>query len=231
MRDQYDRDVEPGDDLSEFASRRRIEVRGRLVEHQHIGTHRQHRRQGHTAALTEAEVMRRAVGVSVHADGPKCVVDGGVEVVAAQTEVGGTEGNILSHSRHEQLIVWILEHDPHPPPNLGEIGLGDWKTSDRDAAVRGRVNAIEVQDQCGLSGAIGAEHGNAFAMPDREVDSVECEVPVGIGERDANHVNCRRAHRAIQAQAAIAAAVKAGSRHANQRAPSASPGNGGIEPR
>ena len=42
----------------------------------------------------------------------------GLELVAAQPEVGGPERDVVAHGRHEQLVVGILEHDPDPSPDL-----------------------------------------------------------------------------------------------------------------
>ena len=54
--------------VGELAPGGRVEVRRRLVEHEQLGLHREHRGHRHPPALPEAEVVRRAVDVLGHVD-------------------------------------------------------------------------------------------------------------------------------------------------------------------
>ncbi len=228
--DQDDGDVEPPEDMGELASRSRIEVGRGLVEHEHVGIHRQHRRQCDSSALAEAEVVWGAVGVVVHADCAERRGNPSVELVAGDSEVGRTERHVLAHRGHEELVVGVLEDDPHSPTDLAEVRLGHGQAADADVALLGCVDAVEVQDQGGLAGTIRTEHGDALAIGDDEIHAVECRVPVGIGEGDVAEMNCRGAHGAIQAHTAMVVAATAGSRHANHRAGASSSASDGIEP-
>ena len=157
-------------------------------------------------------------------------VDPGIEFVAGDAEVGRTERHVGADRGHEQLIVGVLEDDADAPADLAEVRLGHGQPADVDSAALGSVDAVEVQDQGGLAGAIRAEYGNAFATVDREVDAVERDMPVGIREGDVGEVNCRCTHRAVQAHRASSVAANAGSRQVNHRAGSSSPAKEGIEP-
>ena len=66
--DDQQRAVQTLEQLHQLASRPRVEVRARLVEHEHARLHRQHGRDRHAALLAQAELMRRAVGVLAHPD-------------------------------------------------------------------------------------------------------------------------------------------------------------------
>ncbi len=49
-------------------------------------------------------------------------------------------------------------------------------------------DAVEVEDERGLAGAVRAEESDPFALVDGEVDAEERAVAVGVGEGDAADV-------------------------------------------
>ena len=59
----------------------------------------------------------------------------------------------------------------------------------------GGEDAVEVQDEGGLAGAVGAEQRHPLAAVDVQVDAVQRLVAVGIGVRQAADVEDRGAHR------------------------------------
>ena len=122
------------------------------------------------------------------------LVDALVELVATQTEIGRPERDVVAHRRHEQLVVGILEHDPDPSPDLLELWPGDRQSGDQDLAGRRRVDAVEVEHECGLAGAVRPEHRDALTVLDRQVDAVQRRMPVGIGERQVADLDRRRRH-------------------------------------
>ena len=119
------REVEPVEDLDEVAASGRVEVRGRLVQHEQLGAHGQDRGDGDATALPEAEVVRGTGAVVGHADLVECAVDGGVQVRAGHAEVGRSEGHVVAHGRHEQLVVGVLEDDADPAADLPKVRLLD----------------------------------------------------------------------------------------------------------
>ena len=94
---------------------------------------------------------------------------------------------------------------------------GSWKTSPtrrrmsrsvlRDSAVppistvpvRSGQHAVEVQHQCGLARTVGAEHRDALARCDVEIDAGEGDVPVRVGIAQVSDAYRRRSHRSTHA--------------------------------
>jgi hypothetical protein len=142
--------------------------------------HRQHRGRRDPSALAEAEVMRRPVCVGGHADGVEGAEDAPVELGTAQPEIGRAECDVVTHCRHEQLVVGILEDDADPPADLGEVTLDDGEAGDAHLAVRGEVDAVQVQYERGLARTVGPEERHLLAGLDREVDAEQRVMPVGI---------------------------------------------------
>ena len=114
-------DVERAQDVGELAPRRRVEVRRRLVEHEDLGSHREHGRDGDPPALAEGQVVRRPVGEVAHPDAVERLDDARVELGAAQAEVGRPERHVVAHRRHEQLVVGVLEDDADPASHLEQV--------------------------------------------------------------------------------------------------------------
>ena len=55
-------DVEAEQRLRQVVTARRVQVRGRLVEHEDLGLHRHHSGHRHPSLLSVGEVVRRPVG-------------------------------------------------------------------------------------------------------------------------------------------------------------------------
>ena len=91
-----------------------------------------------------------------HADGGERVGDPRVELVAAEAEVGRPERDVVAHRGHEQLVVGILEHDADPPADLLQVAPCHRQPADRTSPLAGGVDAVEVQHERGLAGAVGA---------------------------------------------------------------------------
>ena len=62
--------------------------------------------------------MWRPVGEVTDPDERQGLGDAGVELGAAQPEVGRPERDVVTHRRHEQLVVGVLEDDPDPAAHL-----------------------------------------------------------------------------------------------------------------
>ena len=111
-----------------------------------------------------------------------------VELGSAQAEVGRAERDVLAHGGHEQLVVGVLEDDPHAAPDLLEVRLLHRQPRDRDRPGTGGEDPVEVQHQRGLAGAVGTEQGDPLAPVDVQVDPEERLVAVGVGVRQPAHV-------------------------------------------
>src|SRR6185369_4100478 len=120
------------------------------------------------------------------------------------------ERDVVVHGRHEQLIVGILEDDADALAHLAQVGLGDREARDPHLARAAPEDAVEMEDEGGLAGAVRAEQRDPLAFVDPEVDAEERAVAVGVGERDASDIECGdvergRAHASTQAIVAITA--------------------------
>ena len=70
----------------------------------------------------------------------------------------------------------------------GTFSFGDRQPADRDAPGAGGEDAVEVQHQRRLAGAVGAEQGDPLAPVDVQVHAEQRLVAVGVGEREAADV-------------------------------------------
>ena len=68
-------------------------------------------------------------------------------------------------------------------------------------------DAVEVQDEGGLAGAVGSEEGDAFALVHMEVHAEQRLVAVGVGVREAAHVEDGGGHRATTTSSVASAAA------------------------
>ena len=110
-----------------------------------------------------------------------------LELGAAQPEVGRAEGDVLADRRHEQLVVRVLEDDADPAPDLraGSLGRPAGPADRRPSPSPAAQDAVEVQDERGLAGAVGAEQRDPLAALRRQVDAEQRLVAVGVGEGEA----------------------------------------------
>ena len=94
--------------------------------------------------------------------------------------------------------------------HFAQVRLGDREPADPDLAGAATEDAVEVEDERGLAGAVRAEESDSFALVDGEVDSEERAVPIGVRERDAadverGDVERRGAHASTHATVAMTA--------------------------
>ncbi len=144
--------------------------------------------------------MRRPVRVLRHADPLQGPPHHGVQLGAAQPGGGRAEGDVLADGRHEELVVGVLEDDADLAADLGHVGAADREPGDGDGARASGEDAVQVQDEGGLAGAVRAEQGDPLAAPDGQVHPEEGLVAVGVGVGEAAHVegggsSRRRGHR------------------------------------
>ena len=80
--------------------------------------------------------------------------------VAAQAGVGRPERHVLADGRHEQLVVGVLEDDADPATDLRQVRFATGSPLTVDRAGAGGEDAVQVQHQGGLAGAVGPEQGD-----------------------------------------------------------------------
>ena len=161
-------DIEAADDVGKLAATGRVEVGGRLVEDEDLRFHRQDRGDRDATALTEGEMVRRAVEGVPHAHLPSALSTR-ASSRTADAQVRRSEGDVVTHRRHEQLIVRILEDDPHSPADLPQVLLAHLEPTDVNASEAAAEDAIEVQHEVVLPAPFGPS--SATRSPRRTVRS------------------------------------------------------------
>jgi hypothetical protein len=172
-------------------------------------------------------VVRRAVDERQHPDLIKGVSYASLELVATQAQVGRTERDVLTHRRHEQLVVGVLENDPDPAADLGQVLGRDGQASHGHRAMARGEDAVEMQYERRLARAVGPEHRHSLAPRDGQVDAEERRLTIGVGEGQRPHVQRRDAdlrraghvrRRAVRATARASAGSTAAVSHCERSA-------------
>ncbi len=141
-------------------------------------------------------MVRCAVGGVGHADRLQRLDDAGVDLVRRQPEVRRAEGHVLADARHEQLVVGVLEDDADAPAHLLQVLALHRQAVDVHGSGGRQQDAVQVQHEGGLAGAVRPQQGGALAGLQDQVHAVQRLVPVGVAVRHAGQVESRgrRAH-------------------------------------
>ena len=81
-----------------------------------------------------------------------------VYLLRGQPQIHRAEGDVPVHVRRKQLVVRVLEHNPHPlakPGNALPV-VGDFLPGKVHLPRLRGADAVQVQKQRGLSGAVAA---------------------------------------------------------------------------
>ena len=93
---------------------RRVQSRRGFVQHQDLGLHGQHSRQGHPALLTAGEFKGRLIQMLVpETHQPGGLPHGVVQLLPRFPLISGAEGDVLIDGFLKKLVLRILEHQPH----------------------------------------------------------------------------------------------------------------------
>ncbi len=187
VRDHQDGDVQRAQDVGQFAAGGGVEVGGGLVEDEDLRLHRQYGRHRDPAPLAEGEVVRGPVLELRHADPFEGPVDALLQLRPLESGRRGTEGHVLADRRHEQLVVRVLEHDADPASDLGHVPLAHGQPGDVHGTRAAGQDAVEVEHEGRLAGAVRAEQRDPLAAREGEVHAEQGLVAVGVGEGQAGH--------------------------------------------
>jgi hypothetical protein len=139
--------------------------------------------QGDALFFATAEV----VGGSVEAGGDshllQCGPGSGFGFRTGEARLEGAEGDVIEDGGKEELVVGVLEEEADFAAKSGEVGGGDGEVADVEFAFASE-DSIEVEEEGGFAGAVGAEDGDAFGLVEMEVDSAEGPEAVVVGERE-----------------------------------------------
>ena len=169
-----------GDQFDKVPPIPRIQIAGGFIQGQDAGIHGEHRGQRHPLALSLAEMMRGAarIGVIQHhvAQG---FLDPLADLLRRNPQIERTEGDILKNRRAKELIVGILEEEPHLLADELQIPVGDRLPEDAHGA-GALQDPIQMQKKRGLAGAARADQSDPLAFADVEVDIVQGQSPIGV---------------------------------------------------
>ncbi|MEJ7696964.1 MAG: hypothetical protein WKF78_10205 [Candidatus Limnocylindrales bacterium] len=117
-----------------------VELRGRFVQHEVWGPHREERSDDHELALTAGETARFALGEVLDAEGGQRLLRSLHRVALGQAQVHRPQCHLLEHRSGDagQLGDRILEADPDPRRELVERLAGHRFAIDDEAAARQR---------------------------------------------------------------------------------------------
>ena len=165
--------------VKKIAARGRIEERGRFVEHQNFRVHRQDAGDRDPLLLTGAQMIGSAFERMRHADALQDRSRPRQRIVGGQAQVQRAERHVFQNRGHEQLLVGILKHHADLGADLLERRVGQRQAADFDGAFATQ-QSVQVQDEGGLAGSVGAEQRHGFSGIEMKVDAVERLGPVGI---------------------------------------------------
>src|SRR5207302_2986748 len=115
--------MQPGEHLEQGVRPRRVELRGRLVEEQELGTHDEQGREGKTLELASAQVERMTLRKSLEVHESQGFADPDRDLVGGQTVPLGPEGHLLADTlaRARELRERILKQQSHTGRALGDL--------------------------------------------------------------------------------------------------------------
>ena len=105
-----------------------------------------------------------------------------VALGSRRPEIGWTEGHVVAHGLHEELVVGILEDRADATADLGD-GVGfETEIAERDRTALQGEQSVQMQREGGLARAVRAEHSDSFAgSRPQETDDREHEATVTSG--------------------------------------------------
>ena len=103
----------------------------------------------------------------------------GQRVVGGQAQVQRAERHVFQNRGHEQLLVGILKHHADLGADLFERCVRQRQTADFDGTFASQ-QSVQVQDEGGLAGSVGAEQRHGFSGVEMKVDAIERLSTIGI---------------------------------------------------
>ena len=139
-------------------------------------------------------MMRRLVGERKGVHPPERPVHPLPDLVGRQTEVQGTEGDVVEDGRHEELVVGVLEDDPDLPADLRPGLFPEGNFPDRHAPRRGKQVPVHVEEQRRFPRAVRADDADGLSVGDQERNSFQRLRAVRVSETDVLELEEVMAH-------------------------------------
>ena len=160
----------------------RVQAGGGLVQNEHLGLHGDHPGDGHPALLAAGQLKGgffQVVVPQAHEVGRR--PHPAVNLLLVQPHVLGAEGDVLIYCLLKELVLRVLEHQPHLKPSLfGDLGVGpDVHVLKEDRPRRRLEQGVQMLNQGGLSAAGVADDAQVLPGVGAEVHTVQRRVLKG----------------------------------------------------
>ena len=165
-----------------------IKSRGRLVQHQHTGAHRNHTRNGNAALLSAGQLQRRLIEqILANANKPCRFADTLVHLLSLQLLIFGTEGDISIDRLFKQLIFRILEHQTNLEAHVagGNFSGKNILSFIVHSATGGLQKPVQMLDEGRFPRACMTDQPHKLPLRDFNVNVVDS----GIFKRSAHTVS------------------------------------------
>lgn len=127
--------------------------------------------------------MGRLVPEGCHAGADHGVLHPAADLRLGKSKIHRPEGDIPVHVGGEELIVRVLEHQPHPAAELRQIpaGIGNGRFVQENLARLRGEHTVEVEKQGGFACPVAAQNTGDFSRFRSEGDSPQSGRAVGVG--------------------------------------------------
>ena len=182
LRGHHDGDLVPVGQLGQHVEHGRfaggIQAGGRLVEHQHLRPHRQHRRDGDALLLAARQQQRRTVPILGQPDRVQRPGQPLLDLSGRDAQILAAERDLVLDAHLHDLALRILEDQADGARQIGHEMLFGVLAEDRHIAAKhaaGDVGhqPIERHAEGRLPRADAAEQGHELPALDLEVDPLE----------------------------------------------------------
>ncbi len=119
--------VEQTQHIQHFLGTDRVEVRGRLVKHEHGRAHGQRRRNGYTLLLTAGEREYLLMAHALHACVGQRLLSTLPDLIPGQAEVFRPEGYFFLHTQLHQLVIGVLKDNADALRDLVNVPLKSYE--------------------------------------------------------------------------------------------------------
>ena len=170
----------------ELAPAAGIEPARRFVKDENAGPAGQHPGQTDEALLAMAEAMGFALAEAFQPRRSQTLLHQGVHLRPGFAELSGAKGDIFEYGRRDQLIIWVLKQQPDFAADLLDTSSCDGLATDPDSRLGGQgfgQKAVDVKEQGGFAGAVGAKDTHALAGCHLERDGIERQPPTRVTVR------------------------------------------------
>ena len=133
-----------------------VQTRRGLVQDQDLGLHGDDPGDGHPALLSAGELKGGLFQLVLRqAHQGRRFPDPAVDLVPVQAHVAGTVGNVLVHRFLKQLVLRVLEHQPHLEADVPDLLRlrPDVLPMEQDLPRRRPQQAVQMLNQGGFAGA------------------------------------------------------------------------------